>query len=327
MYPAILLFAGADAVVAGEGEGALRAILARKGAGLQAIPGVFFVEQGIIRHQPGVLPAVELDLLPPPARDLIPLPSSGVHLMETSRGCPHRCMFCETSRFYQHAWRAFSPAKTAREAARLVEEYDARVILFADDNSAASSSHILKLARLLQNGPQPVFFMASARVDELVTDARIIPALAAAGISRIAVGVETLQPNHATMLGKHLSPSLCRELFDRMHSHGMYSVASFIVGLPGERSEFRRRMVEAAVATGTDSATFVPFCPLPTKPFPVRTEVVTPREQDEIDAAQFTSDFFTHSDVIARRRRAMREHSIRGMIARAGQASFGVALS
>ena len=68
-------------------------------------------------------PLIEnLDILKEPAWDLLNSPPDGVYLLETSRGCPHGCTFCETTRFYGRRWRARSPELVARDVARLVED-------------------------------------------------------------------------------------------------------------------------------------------------------------------------------------------------------------
>jgi radical SAM superfamily enzyme YgiQ (UPF0313 family) len=114
--PGPLLAAGADVVVLGEGERTFRRL----------------VEEGVRPGAPGTVCLVEgrpvkgevqrlvfpLDSLSPPARDLMPSPPDGVHLMETSRGCPHDCAFCETTRFYQRRWRAFSDTRVGEEVRR-----------------------------------------------------------------------------------------------------------------------------------------------------------------------------------------------------------------
>jgi hypothetical protein len=66
-----------------------------------------------------------MDSLQPPARDLMPPPGDGIHLMETSRGSPHSCDFCETTRLYGRSWRPHSPERVAAEVIRLVEGHDA----------------------------------------------------------------------------------------------------------------------------------------------------------------------------------------------------------
>jgi anaerobic magnesium-protoporphyrin IX monomethyl ester cyclase len=264
MLPERLLEAGADAVVIGEGERTFRQLIERGFA--PGDPGLAcLVGERVVRGP--AAPLLEpLDTLPLPARDLMPRRADSMHLMETSRGCPHACAFCETVRFHGRRWRHHSPERVAREVRDLVTQRDAWIIHVTDDNFAASRRRAVKICELLSRQQLPACFMVSARADDLLGHDSLLPALAAARFLRISVGVETLEGELAHVTGKSLSLTQYRELFQRMRSLGIFSVASFIIGLPGETIEMRRRAGELALAAGPDSARFLPYYPLPGTP-------------------------------------------------------------
>jgi anaerobic magnesium-protoporphyrin IX monomethyl ester cyclase len=312
--PRPILESGASAVVLGEGETTLRQVLAQ--GALPGAPGLAFLVDGELRIGPPQ-PLVEpLDSLPHPARHLMPTPRDGVHLMETSRGCPHLCAFCETTRFHGREWRPHSPARVAEEAARLVEKHDAWVILFADDNFAASGSRVLEICDRLAAGPRPATFMVSARADDLLRDPSIIPALARGRIFRVTVGVETLEEGPASAIGKAIAPALYREVFERLAAHGIFSLASFIVGLPGESDDFRH-LLEPAVKAGPDAATFVPFLPMPGTPLAADAVDFAPSPENSRRAEELTEMFHGHPAVRRRLEKAVASGGIRGLMARA----------
>lgn len=313
MYPYPLLAAGADTVVSGPGERSFRSILLNTAVD---VPGTIRLSGRELVRIPAAA-AVPPKELPMPARDLLNVPAGGIHLMETSRGCPHHCSFCETSRFYAHKWSAFPAGRVAAEAQNLVERHNAWMILLADDNFAASAPRILEISRLLREGPLPLFFLASARIDDLSADSRTLPALAEARIARISVGIETIDDEPGKKIGKGYSLDLCRDAITAMRRLGMYTVASFIVGLPGDTAHGREGMLNAAVAVGADSITFVPFHPLPQGTERTCAEIRLPSPGDEKTANELTMAFHSHSEVIARRKKAAGEDSLRGIITRA----------
>ena len=315
MYPLPLLTAGAESVVVGPGERPFRSMIL---SGLSDVPGTIRRAGKDFICQPAEKVIIP-DQLPRPARDLMGAPDDHVHLMETSRGCPHRCSFCETSRFYSHTWKPFPAAGVTAEVRELVEEQNAFLILLSDDNFAVSASRVVELSDLLQRGPLPLFFMASARLDDLSGDARILPAMAAARIGRVSVGIEAIDDKPGKTVGKGYSLDLCRDVVAHMHRLGMYAVASFIVGLPGETPRMRAGMLDAALATGADSVTFVPFHPLPHGTERTCAEIRLPDAADERAARRLTKAFYRHPDVVAQRQRASAEDSLRGLII---QASF-----
>jgi anaerobic magnesium-protoporphyrin IX monomethyl ester cyclase len=315
MLPQVILEAGADAVVIGEGEVAFRQMMQQ---GLRPdMPGVARLEGDTMITTPSPPLVHPLDDLPLPARDLMPSPPNGIHLMETSRGCPNACSFCETTRFYGKRWRPHSPRRVAAEVRRLVGEYDAWSIHFADDNFGASPVRVLRICDALQRQELPAFFMASARADDLMAKPDLLPAMASARILRITVGVESLDPAAASSVGKAIAPQLYQALFQRMRDLGIFSIASFIVGLPGETAAVRAQSVALAVEAGPDSAQFLPFLPLPGTPLAAGRETCEPAPADVRDAQAFTQAFFLHPVVQDRLRAAVAASGIRGLLARA----------
>lgn len=314
MTPDLLLEAGADAAVVGEGERTLRELVVD---GLRpGMAGVVCRVDGERIQGPPRRLVFPLDELRPPARDLMPAPLDGVHLMETSRGCPHACSFCEATRFYGRRWRAFSATRVCEEVSRLVEEHGAWVIQIADDNFTANPPRVRRICAALEGGPLPLFFMVSARADDLASDPGLLPAMAKARMLRVSVGVETLDPELAAGVGKTIGVETYRQVFERMRELGMFSVASFIVGLPGEDAAIRARALELAVAAAPDTAQFLPFLPLPGVPAASGRRGPDPDPGDLEEAHRLTRGFYSHPDNRRRLKTAGRGDGLRAWMAR-----------
>jgi radical SAM superfamily enzyme YgiQ (UPF0313 family) len=311
--PGALLDAGADAVVFGEGEVTFQAIL-EDGIRL-GCPGVACRVNGQVVAGPARKLVFPLDSLPSPARDLMPPPPDDIHLMETSRGCPHACAFCETTRFYQRRWRPKSPERTAVEVNSLVKDHGAWIIHLTDDNFAADPTRVRRICAALREASLPAFFLVSARADDLLAHPDLLPAMAAARMLRISVGVETLDPDTALHAGKPIALETYRTAFSRMRELGIFSVASLIVGLPGESARARESAVELAVEAGPDAAQFVAFLPLPGIPLASGYSGIEPRPEDVRDAGAFTQAFYRHPAVCARLEAAAGNGGVPGLLA------------
>lgn len=307
------LKAGAAAVITGEGESALRSIITDGvipgASGIECLSNGKSVPGGKTRLiQP-------LDLLPSPARDLMPIPKDGIHLLETSRGCPHRCAFCETTLFHGNSWRGLSPERVSTEVKCLIRDYGAWTILVADDNFAASPSRVIEICKCLRSGALPAMFVASARADDLLRDSALIPAMASARILRLTVGVETLDFEAAADVGKPISLPAYQEAFARLRENGIFSIGSFIVGLPGQRSDYSS-FVQSAVDAGPDAAVFVPFIPMPGTPLAVGRTYFRPYLHDAQRAKEMTKMFFLDARVRRRLSEAEAKGGMRGLMAR-----------
>ena len=310
MMPMELLESGADAVVYGEGELTFRHLLLSSIS--ENAQGLFLLRAGKLFKTPP-FPLVSIDDLIEPARDLAKVTLGGVFLLETSRGCPHSCAFCETSRFNRGIWRARSPENVVKDVRRLLE-IGATVVHIADDNFLASTERAIKICRLLSDGPLPLFFLISARSDDLTSDPELIPSLARANFLRVTVGVETVVPAILAKIKKNISFETHKKAFQAMKDAGIYTVASFIVGLPGETEAMRRRYVNAAIELA-DSATFLPFQPLPGTPLERAT--VDPEPWSIACAERLTREFERHPKVLQRLMGAAKSPTVRGALARA----------
>ncbi|MGD2247301.1 MAG: radical SAM protein [Candidatus Methanofastidiosia archaeon] len=313
MSPGLLLAAGADAVVCGEGEKTFKEIL-QKGVSPR-IKGLALLHKGKIVKTPPRELINPLDVLPQPAYDLIE--SSDMVLLETSRGCPHACTFCETSRFYHCVWRPRSPEVVARDVQQITKE-GATIIHLVDDNFTASPKRALRICELLQKGDLPLFFFFSARTDDLLKIPELIPALARAHFLRAGIGIETLEPELAHTIKKPILFEQHCHAVTAMKKVGILVVASFILGLPGETEEMRERCVDLAVKVGVDAAHFVPFQPLPGTPLEKGDGLPEPWAVKA--AAEATNQFRCHPVVLNRLLEASKETTVRGMLARAGLA-------
>ena len=81
----------------------------------------------------------DLDQLPFPARDYLSIAYKRYHhaVVAASRGCYHRCSFCQIAQFYRQSqgspYRTRSARNIADEVEMLVKEHGVRSIFFVDD--------------------------------------------------------------------------------------------------------------------------------------------------------------------------------------------------
>ena len=311
VLPQPLLESGADAVAYGEGEQTLREVILQ---GISDnIAGLVLMREGkILKTSPRKL--IDLDTLVIPANKWISTPKDALYLLETSRGCPHKCRFCETSSFFRHTWRSRSPEKIVEDIETLVDR-GALIIQITDDNFTADPKRAIKICNELENRNLPLFFVFSARSDDLLSNPELIPALAKAKFLRAAIGVESPNEEISQQIGKGISLELHKRAFAVLRKSGIYTVASFIVGLPYETEQTRQNYVDIACELA-DSATFVPFLPLPGTEMANEAGSVKSQPWSVECATRLTREFRQNPKNIERLLQAAQEPSIRGMLAK-----------
>ncbi len=309
--PGPILESSADAIVYGEGELTFREII-RSGISEEA-PGLILMREGKIKR---ALPRglLNLDELKTPARHLTKPPKGGIYLLETSRGCPHSCAFCETSTFFLSKWRGRNPENVTRDIRALVKK-GALIIEVTDDNFTANPKRALEICEMLAPKDLPLFFIFSARSDDLLREPGLVPALAKAHFLRASIGVETADSGLSNKIGKAISPYQHRQAFTAMRKAGIYTVASFIVGLPGETEEMRAGYIDFSSEIA-DSATFVPFQPFPGTIMQGKVGDDEPEQWSRECAEKLTLEFRRNPRVIRRLLIAAKQPTIRGALAK-----------
>lgn len=270
------LTADMDVACLGEGEETLAALVrllvdrGRVGpADLASVPGVAFRdgERFVETPRPEPLGHGEkwLDRLPAPDRSHFTVRSHTNML--TSRGCPHRCVFCASTRYWP-GLRFFSAEYVAEEVRLLVERHGVDYITFHDDLFLAHRPRLERLAELLgRNGTlkRGVRFSCSASVTHLDDDTvRLIKSM---NFVTVAMGLESGNDGVLKYLkGPAFSVEKNAAAVEALHRHGIHAHGSFILGSPVETWETVRDTYEFIRRTPLSLPGINVLTPLPGTP-------------------------------------------------------------
>jgi anaerobic magnesium-protoporphyrin IX monomethyl ester cyclase len=231
-----------DVGVIGEGERTivdLMRLLDRKGsfdaASLAELPGVVFRENGKIVLTPKDGPIEPLDSLPAPARDLWGIQRSTSML--TSRGCPYRCRFCASCRFWGKV-RFFSAEYVVNEIHHLVDQYGVEKVSFWDDLFVADRARLERIGELLRKDQilKRVRFSCHVR-SNLVTE-ELALLLREMNIRSVGMGLESGSPATLEYLkGRNVCVQDHVNAIHVLRKHGIKFHTSFIIGSPQETRE------------------------------------------------------------------------------------------
>jgi len=269
-----------DVIVLGEGEATMLEIIRalRQGKNLSMIDGLAFRENGKIRITPKTKWIENLDEIPFPARDLLPMElypkiivphsfSAKEKMntpMITSRGCPARCSFCSSSRFWGYRYRFRSPGNVLDEIGELIQKWGIKEIQFEDDNITANKNRAKKIFQGIIDRGYKISFNLPNGIAVWTLDEELVQLLKKAGCYELTIAYESgCQEVLDKIVKKPMPLEKAKEMTRLIHKAGIRTNAFYIFGFPGERKEQMLETFNFARQVKTTTAYFFIANPLP----------------------------------------------------------------
>lgn len=232
----------ADVVFKGESEESFPEYLS--GKPLSEIGGISFLDRrvGAVRHNCPRPLIHDLDSLPLPARHLFDFGARRYKLfrhlpfasMLGGRGCPMRCVYCQNAEVYD-TYRARSPKLIVDEIEFLYKTYNVRHLAFVDEDGMISPKHMREMCDEIIARGLKVRWGCDSRVDR-INDLDLLKHMAKAGCGFFFHGVESANDETLARMrkGGNATAEQTRKAFALAQKAGIRSVASTILGFPGE---------------------------------------------------------------------------------------------
>lgn len=224
-------------------------------------------------------PAPELDELPLPAWDLIPIrkywalgyahgPVEGNFLpLQTSRGCPYPCRFCIVPETTGKKWRGRSAVSVALEMETLKKTFGVAEFHIEDLNPTVSEDRIQNLcAEIIKLRLKVRWKIAAGTKIETLAKLETLDAMAEAGCRYLSFSPETGSPRLLKLMGKPFRWDFALEQVARMNRLGIRSQACFVLGFPGETPDDlaeTRDYVQRLLKAGLDEIALFIAAPIP----------------------------------------------------------------
>lgn len=213
---------------------------------LKDIKGLVFQNQGKLVKTVKRDLIADIDELPFPARDLVPMKEYylkdqenlfGVRRMATimtSRGCPYHCVFCGSPVQWGKV-RFHSAEYVVKEIKHLIDKYNIDGIMFWDDLFIAPEKRVERLTELIEAEGlnKKLTFFGYARAN--LINEKICTLLNRMNVKRLIFGLESgsekilayLKQNSVTVEDNKRAVMMCRK-------YHITSSSGYIVGTPGE---------------------------------------------------------------------------------------------
>jgi anaerobic magnesium-protoporphyrin IX monomethyl ester cyclase len=265
-YEEVLESDSVDVVVRGEGEYTMLDLVKtlENGGDLTEVKGIAFKDT-VTPVRP---PITDLDNLPFPARHLLPMDhyklfnmKTNMSTMITTRGCPMQCSFCASAALHGPKLRLRSPKNVVDEMEHLVNDHNVETIAFMDDTFTLRRKRVLEICEEIKKRDLNVLWGCTARVDTLSED--VIRQMREAGCIAMFMGVESADQQVLDEVNKNTSIAKIRSAFELSKKEKMRTIASVVLGMPGDTRESIKRTVKFVKELNPSYAVFSLATPYP----------------------------------------------------------------
>jgi magnesium-protoporphyrin IX monomethyl ester (oxidative) cyclase len=254
-----------DFVVIGEPENTVLELvdeLEKGDTDLRGVAGIGFIRDGVPVITSPRSCLEDLDSLPFPARNLLPMQEYFDAVKEnplrgeiykswteilTSRGCPYNCVFCTHHIVWGTKWRGRSPENVVDEIEEVVKRYQAKQVDFLDDNMTWDRKRMEDICDLIvERGLKIEWFTPNGvRADTL--NEKLLIKMKKSGCKKIRVAPESgVQRIVDDVIKKNLDLKSVERAVVLCKKVGIKVGCFFVIGLIGETKQDIRETIKFA---------------------------------------------------------------------------------
>lgn len=189
---------------------------------------------------------IDMSTVPIPRYDLLRIDQYQTIPIQISRGCPHNCEFCASTKVY-------GPKYRHKTVERVIEEVDLVLslnpkvqIYFTDDNMLVNEQFSISL--LTELAKRKLRWMSHTDI-AVAEHEKVLDLLRDSGCSKLVIGFESIEPNSLKHLEKwkYNKFQQYEEYIERIQSHGVGVWGTFIVGLDSDDKSIFQKVVDFAI--------------------------------------------------------------------------------
>jgi len=268
VHSEILKYPFVDIIVRGEGELTFRELIKNKN--LEEIKGISYKNNGSIIDTPDRPLIKDLNKLPLPAGNLrdsktyYQIFQMPLDAIETSRGCPYKCTFCNIHLFYRGTYRTKNTDRVIQELKIISSQKSYENVLIVDDNFTANMKRVEEICdKIIKEGIK-LDLICQSRIDVIKNNPNIIKKMSKAGFWLVFLGIESFNEKSLIGIQKRVHFRDIVEAIKILHDNDMLIIGSLLVGSSlDEEEKDIDLMIKIVKKLGIDFPIYSIMTPLP----------------------------------------------------------------
>ncbi len=267
-YSEVIKYSFVDVIVRGEGEITFREIVKNKN--LNEIKGISFKDNGNIVNNPDRPLIRDLNKLPFPARKLrnnrayFQIFQMPIDVIETSRGCPFNCTFCNIHLFYRGTYRTKSTERVIQELKIISSQNTCKNVLIVDDNFTANMKRVEEICDLIIAEDIKLDLICQSRIDVIKKNPNVIKKMSKAGFWLFFLGIESFNQKSLNEMEKKVQFRDIVEAIRILHDNDIVIIGSLLIGSSlNEEEKDTDLMIKMVKKLGVDFPLYSIMTPLP----------------------------------------------------------------
>lgn len=251
----------ADFAVYGEGEITFSQLIhyLKGNQKIEHIEGLIYKSGNEIIINPPRIQIKDLDSIPYPAYDLFQMDRYPMHRIVTSRGCPYKCVFCNSSSIWLGKWRKRNPVDIINEIEYLIKNYKKKTFFFNDNSFNIDMKRVESFCNLIISKNLKFLWTTPVRVELITED--LANLMRKAGCYNVGVGIESANNSILENIKKNNTIEAMQKGVRIFKKAGIEVLGQFVIGSPGETIETVKESIEFAKNSELDFVMFYSILP------------------------------------------------------------------
>jgi radical SAM superfamily enzyme YgiQ (UPF0313 family) len=203
---------------------------------------------------------MDINSVPIPALDLLPLNKYERIPVLASRGCFNKCIYCPYSAFWRYVYRVRDPQSVINEIEYVTQKFKIRRIEFLD-NLFDFSTWGIKLFQLMKKEGININWTCSTRPD--MVNEESLKMAKDVGCEEITFGIETVSNEIQQKIGKFLNMEQAKSIVKAAGKYGIKRKLNFIIGLPDQTEKEIVKCINFAKETRPEKVSVNILTPYP----------------------------------------------------------------